>query len=92
MIRAYSVSQIQYDCLSYIKEFGARPAEWTVGTCADPAGWRREAADTPWLTRPALTAKAAQAVVERLCRHYGVLHGAVDDGRHVVLSRMIART
>ena len=87
MLRAYSISQIQFDCLSYIKEFGARPAEWVVGTCDDPDDQLRDATDTPWLTRPALTAKAARAVVDRLCQYYGVVRGDDRDGRYVVLTR-----
>ena len=87
MIRAYGISQIQFDCLSYIKEFGARPAEWTVGTCEEPERQLRDAADALWLTRPALTEKAARAVVANLHRRYGVAVAESQEGRHVFLVR-----
>ncbi|WP_035486036.1 hypothetical protein [Geminicoccus roseus] len=97
MQRAYSVSQIQFDCLSYIKEFGARPDEWLAGACADPHALLQErfaverAHHALWLTRPALTPRAAAAVVARLHGRYAVrlagLRPGDEHGRHVFLVR-----
>jgi hypothetical protein len=96
MQRAYSVSQIQFDCLSYIKKFGARPSEWIIATCTEPERFLRDrfGADRDhgiWLTKPALTPEAAQAVAAHLHGRYGVWlesPGLEDPpGRHVVLVR-----
>ncbi|HWL67620.1 MAG TPA: hypothetical protein VNS22_04465 [Geminicoccus sp.] len=98
MQRAYSVTQIQFDCLSYIKEFGGKPSEWTVATCVEPEPFLRDrfGADRDhgiWLTKPALTPKAAQAVAAHLHSRYRVQLDppAPKDGhgRHVVLVRRV---
>jgi hypothetical protein len=98
MQRAFSVSQIQFDCLSYIKEFGARPADWTIGTCVDPSPFLRDRLDQDcgqvlWLIRPALTPRAALAAVDHLHRRYGVQldrRGPADPaGRHVFIVRQV---
>ncbi|WP_222184140.1 hypothetical protein [Geminicoccus harenae] len=96
MQRAYSVSQIQFDCLSYIKEFGARPEEWLVGTAEAPEPFLEVHGGAgglavPWLAKPALTPKAAQAVAAGLHRRYGVALAAPPPdgprGRYVCLLR-----
>lgn len=93
-MRAYSITQIQFECLRYIKEFGATPAAWQAMTCQDPQASLCAISGAPdrclWLTKPALTPRAARAVVERLHGHYGVVPVASPqdaDGRHVLLIR-----
>ena len=77
MLRAYSITQIQFECLRYIKEFGADPGAWLVGTCVEPEQHLRDTfgADRDqgiWLAKPALTASAATAVVDTLHARYRV--------------------
>ena len=90
MDRAYSVAQIQFECLRYIKEFGAEPAAWMAGTCTDPqlVLGDRATGGAAWLTKPALTPRAARTVVDRLHRLYGVVLASSEkqsDGRYVFL-------
>ncbi|HEX2525231.1 MAG TPA: hypothetical protein VHL31_02880 [Geminicoccus sp.] len=90
MERAYSVAQIQFECLRYIKEFGAEPAAWVAGTCTDPqlVLGGRATGGVVWLTKPALTPRAARMVVDWLHRRYGVVLASSEewtDGRYVFL-------
>lgn len=63
----YSVQQIKFELLSYIKEFGGRAEEWRMGLTNDArqalfADHRvNESADI-WLWKPALSPIAARTV------------------------------
>jgi len=54
----FSVQQIKYEFLAYIKGLGGRFEDWYVGI----HGIEREA--DPWIYKPALTAKASTTVLK----------------------------
>ena len=89
----YSVQQIKFDCLAYIKEFGAEPAEWNAGACRDPKLWLNgDAVDAErdiWLWKPAVSPVAARTVLRFLAERMGVRMTAADepDGACVFLYR-----
>lgn len=63
----YSVQQIKFEFLSYIKEFGGRAEEWRVGVAEDGrrALFELNGVDEErdvWLWKPALSANAARMV------------------------------
>ncbi len=63
----YSVQQIKYEILAYIKEFGGGFDEWYVGIASEPkaALLERHGVDRdrdPWLYKQALTFNAAKTV------------------------------
>lgn len=65
----FSVQQIKYEFLAYIKGLGGRFEDWYVGVTDDPEqalfaihGIEREA--DPWIYKPALTAKASTTVLK----------------------------
>jgi hypothetical protein len=67
MHTTFSVQQIKFEFLCYLKEFGADVDRWFIGTCEDPnlALFQAEVVDREvdiWLWKPALTAKAAANV------------------------------
>lgn len=86
----FSPQQVKFEFLSYIKEFGGRPAEWHVG-CADDAAqalFAQHAVDAEsdiWLWKPTLSAAAARIVFRYLTEQLHV--PAADDrpGRCVFL-------
>ncbi|ROO24192.1 hypothetical protein SAOR_15385 [Salinisphaera orenii MK-B5] len=64
---AFSVQQIKFEFLSYMKEFEGNDGAWFVGVCADPeaALFASQMVDRQrdiWLWKPALTPRAALAV------------------------------
>ncbi|MBL29213.1 MAG: hypothetical protein CMM50_16905 [Rhodospirillaceae bacterium] len=83
----YSVQQIKYEILAYIKEFGGDFSDWYVGVADDP---KRLLVEThgideevdPWLWKQALTYTAARNVqayfLDRL-RTDGVPAGPPDE-------------
>ncbi|XSG83235.1 MAG: hypothetical protein ACPW61_05505 [Methyloligella sp. ZOD6] len=81
----YSPQQIRFECLSYIKEFGARPEEWRVGCAADAqeAMFGQHAVDRErdiWLWKPALSPAAARIVFRYLTEQLQVPRAG--DGGH----------
>ncbi|GLS45613.1 hypothetical protein [Methylobacterium brachythecii] len=79
----YSVQQIKFEFISYVKEFGADFREWSVGVADDA---RRalflengvdEAGDV-WLWKPALTPAAAAMIRSWLVDRHGVTN--VSEG------------
>ncbi|MEH6499019.1 MAG: hypothetical protein V7751_06495 [Pseudoalteromonas distincta] len=63
----YSVQQIKFEFLSYIKEFEAASPKWFVGVCGDAeqALFISQAVDPKqdiWLWKPTLSARAAESV------------------------------
>lgn len=65
----YSVQQIKYDILLYIREFGGTFEDWYVGISSDPLKTLLEEHQLdrekdPWLFKEALSFKAARTVQE----------------------------
>lgn len=63
----YSVQQIKFELLSYIKEFGGDAVRWHIGTTDDAPKemfetQRVDPATDIWLWKPALTPTAADLV------------------------------
>lgn len=74
----YSVQQIKYEILLYMKEFGGRFAEWQVDTCDDPEQAlereRASGADVAyWIFKPAVSPRAATTVTD-------YFHNVLDAG------------
>lgn len=72
---SYSVQQIKFECLTYIKEFGARMDEWSIGMADDPehALFGLCGVDPErdiWLWKPALSVNAARTVVDFMTGRY----------------------
>ena len=89
----YSVQQIKFECLAYIKEFGAKPRDWMALSCTVPErlftrGCVDEQRDI-WLWKPALSPVAASAVVQFLLTRMGIKASEADDppGRFVFIYR-----
>jgi hypothetical protein len=74
---AYSVQQIKFELLGFIKEFGSDPAHWQVGTCENPdrdlfvADVVDRTADL-WMWKPALSPAAAKMVAAFLTERVGL--------------------
>ncbi|MBK4738632.1 hypothetical protein [Noviherbaspirillum pedocola] len=72
----YSVQQIKFECLSYIKEFGARMDQWVMGISSDPSqALARHGVDLSkdiWIWKPALSQSAARAVLDFFTKRYQV--------------------
>lgn len=63
----YSVQQIKYEILAYIKEFGGDFHDWYVGVAADPKNemfhqHKVNEQDDIWLYKQALTFKACNTI------------------------------
>lgn len=64
----YSIQQIKFELISYVKEFGSDFSQWSVGTADDApeALFKKHQVDPVrdmWLWKPALTPAAAALVV-----------------------------
>ncbi len=64
---AYSVQQIKFELISYVKEFGGDFSEWSIGVAADAAKALFEINKVDpvrdiWLWKPALSPAAAALV------------------------------
>ncbi len=84
----YSVQQIKFEFLSYIKEFGAECRDWHIGLCPDPeaalfASGRVDRIRDIWLWKPALSPNAA-ALVHRYFTGLGVAPDPGADGGQCV--------
>ena len=81
----YSVQQIKYEVLAYMKECGGDFADYYVGIAADPKKALLdvhkvdEAAD-PWLYKQALTFHAARTVQDYFLRRLKADGAPVFDG------------
>lgn len=87
----YSVQQIKFEFVSYVKEFGADFREWSVGVAEDA---RRalflengvDETDDVWLWKPALTPVAADMIRSWLVDRHGVANiDAGASGREIFL-------
>ncbi len=92
----YSVQQIKFECLAYIKEYGGDPAAWfaLASEAPTPASFARWGVDQDrdiWMCKPALSVKAALNVVGFLRDRMGVAapshDAATPDARFVLLYR-----
>lgn len=72
----YSVQQIKFECLSYIKEFGAQMDQWVMGVTSDPdqalACIGVDLDNDIWLWKRALSQAAACSVLDFFTRRYQV--------------------
>ena len=92
---AYSVQQIKFEFISYVKEFGADFRDWSVGTAEDaPAALfgrhGLDAARDIWLWKPAVSPAAAAMVRDWMCVRQGAAELA-GEGRHVFLFKRADR-
>ena len=88
---AYSVQQIKFEFISYVKEFGADFSAWSVGVSEDaPAALFHEhgidEARDIWLWKPAVSPAAAAMVRDWLCGRQGAA-ALAGEGRQVFLFR-----
>jgi len=91
VIACYSVQQLLFDCASYLKEFEQTDRLWDVGAVSQ--GHAVAGGYDVWVCRPALSPRAALAVVERLHHRYHLCRLASGEtpGRYVFLGRRIPR-
>lgn len=72
----YSVQQIKFEFLSYIKEFGANGADWLIGCSTGPSLSGESAAIVPddaiWICKPALSPRAARLVQDHMISRHQV--------------------
>lgn len=91
----YSVQQIKFEFLSYMKEFGANGADWFIGCSTGPTVCGESAAIVPeamiWISKPALSARAARMVHEHMVSRHRVQiapgAGAVEAGNWIYMYR-----
>lgn len=80
----YSIQQIKFECLSYIKEFGAQMDQWVMGITNDPqqalAGQGVDLTKDIWIWKPALSPAAARTVLNFFTRRYQVHAVEVEEG------------
>lgn len=79
----YSVQQIKFEFVSYVKEFGADFREWSVGVADDArhALFRENGVDEAgdvWLWKPALTPVAAAMIRSWLVDRHGVTNVSAE--------------
>ena len=82
----YSVQQLLFDSMSYIKEFRQTNASWHVAVTGADLGGQELAFDV-WLHRPALSQRAAETVAARLRNRFGAhpLPNLPAPGRYLFL-------
>lgn len=81
----YSVQQIKYEILAYIKEFGGEFSDYYVGVADDPekALFKSHQVDRkkdPWLYKQALTFQAARTAQDYFLSRLKADGDAVIDG------------
>lgn len=77
----YSVQQIKFEFLSYIKEFNGNDGQWFVGVCElpDEALFVSEAVNRQkdiWLWKPAVSARAAICAHDYFHHNFGIMTAA----------------
>lgn len=65
----FSVQQIKYEFLAYMKGLGGEFGDWYVGVASDPTAslFQEHGVDQavdPWIYKPALTPRAAKTVLK----------------------------
>lgn len=72
----YSVQQIKFDFLSYIKEFGADGADWCISCSTEPVAQGEHGPTVPdgaiWICKPALSPRAARMVHDHMVSRHQV--------------------
>lgn len=92
----YSVQQIKFEFLMYIKEFGGKAEEWRIGLASDAAQalFNDNAVDEQrdiWLWKPALTPAAARTVYQYMTQQFHVPPvESATDGNCVFLFKKAA--
>ncbi len=81
---AYSVQQIKFEMISYVKEFGADFTEWSIGLAADAPKALFEINEVDdvndmWLWKPAITNAAAVMIRDWMIDRQKVSAVAGDD-------------
>ncbi|WP_422370043.1 hypothetical protein [Hoeflea sp.] len=78
MEQRYSIQQIKFELLSYLKEFGTNGADWTIqlttGT-EDKAVSSLRDAKAPaiiWICKPTLSERAASLIKEHMVSRFGM--------------------
>lgn len=85
----YSIQQIKFECLAYIKEFDARMDQWVMGVSGEPlAALAREGIDLStdiWIWKPAQSPAAATAIFQFFtCRYQVRPAGDAEKPGHCV--------
>lgn len=97
----YSVQQIKFEILGYIKEFGADFTQWYIGISARPraAMLERHRVDEEqdiWFCKQAVSFRACQTIhayfTGTLKVDGAVLHDPAEDGNCIYLFRKSSRT
>lgn len=92
----FSVQQIKFEFLSYIKEFGGKAGEWRIGLAEDArkalfADNAIDEATDIWLWKPALTPVAARIVYRYMTEQLHVPPVEQQgDGRCVYLFKKVS--
>lgn len=91
---AYSVQQIKFEFISYVKEFGADFPAWSVGLAEDAhaALFETHGLDEGrdiWLWKPAVSAAAAAMVRDWICGRQGAV-ALPGEGRQIFLFKRAA--
>jgi hypothetical protein len=89
---AMGIQPIKYDCLAYLKEFGALPGGWVIALTDTPdliiGQAELRGGQRPWMSRAAISARAAASVAAFLCARFtGLVRLAADAqaGRFIIL-------
>lgn len=78
MEQTYSVQQIKFELLSYLKEFGTHGPDWTIALVRGPddAAIKHVVNDESdaqiWICKPAISAKAAQIIAQHMVSRFNV--------------------
>ncbi len=92
---AEGIQAIKYDCLAYLKEFGALPGGWIIALTDTPdaeidRAWLRRG-NSPWMSRAAISERAARNVAEFLCARFAraiCVRPDVNAGRVIILYKL----
>ncbi|HET6609485.1 MAG TPA: hypothetical protein VFG62_22640 [Rhodopila sp.] len=84
----YSVQQLLFDSMRYLKEFGCGGEAWHVAVMG-PELDGIETGYAVWLHRPALSSRAAETAAARLRNRFGVrpLPQPYRSGRYLFLGK-----
>jgi hypothetical protein len=88
----YSVQQIKFEFLSYIKEFGASGLDWFIGCANEPSAHGERADIVPdnaiWICKPALSERAARMVHDHMVsRHQVRIAPGAGSGNWIYMYR-----
>ena len=76
MEQRYSVQQIKFELLSYLKEFGTHGPDWTIAVVAGPDDGLikditlNQNEDEIWICKPTLSAKAASIIAQHMVSRF----------------------